>query len=55
VATTTTLGRLLVEVPTTEAAAMAPVMVVGMVAEEETAAETGEAYKAVFAPVRNDP
>jgi hypothetical protein len=35
---------------------MALVLVVGMVAEEEeTAAETGEAYKAVFAPVRNDP
>jgi hypothetical protein len=31
---------------------MALVLVVGMVAEEE---ETGEAYKAVFAPVRNDP
>ena len=39
------------EIPTTEAAAMAPVLVVGMVAE----AETWEAYKAVFAPVRNDP
>jgi hypothetical protein len=34
---------------------MAPVLVVGMVAEEETEAETWEAYKAVFAPVRNDP
>ncbi len=30
---------------------MALVLAVGMVAEEET----GEAYKAVFAPVRNDP
>ncbi len=46
---TTTLAR----IPTVPV--ISP-LAVGMVAEEEeTAAETGEAYKAVFAPVRNDP